>query len=176
MNLPRTGTVQAKPVTPQPPSSARRAPIGDRPARVVGEVDLRTASASRRSAIVAHLGHRRSSSLRLVADVAQHVAAAAQLADGAHAQARQHLHHLLAPGVLQVDQPLGGPLEAHLHHQFGIGGGDAARATAAALAAGAAHAAQRDHLGRADDHAVGAQGDGLQQRRRPCGCRRERSA
>ena len=76
----------------------------------------------------------------------------------------------------EVDQPLGGPFQAHLQHQFRVGAGDAARAAAAALAAGAAHAAQGDHLGRADDHAVGAQGDGLEHVVRRCGCRRWRSA
>ena len=64
--------------------------------------------------------------------------------------------------IVEVDQPLGGPLQAHLHHQLGIGGGDAARAAPAAFAAGAPHAAQGHHFRRADHHAVGAQGDGLQ--------------
>ena len=92
-----------------------------------------------------------------------------------HPQADKNVDQLLAPGVVQVHQPLRAPVDAHLSSKFGVGGGDAARAAAPALAAGAADAAQGHQLGGADHARRRRPGRWPWPRRRPCGCRRWRS-
>ena len=104
----------------------------------------------------------------------QKVGASAQFADAAQAEALQNSDQHLAPGAVKVDQPLRAPFEIHFRRQFRVGRGDAARAAASAFAAAAPHAAQRHHFRRADDHAVGAQRDGLGDVVGRCGCRRWR--
>ena len=68
---------------------------------------------------------------------------------------------MFPPGVQQIDQALGGPVETHQHHELRVGAGDATWAAATAFATGAAHAPERDHFGGADDDAVRAKRDGL---------------
>src|SRR5512135_3490969 len=120
MKRPARGTVHAKPVTPQPPSSAdfatgsgsRRVYISDRVASNFSAISFTDPTPSvlareRRRLCGAFLDNAGGDAgiprdLTRLFHVTQNVRPSAKIADGTHSKFPQHVHHLLVPGILQI--------------------------------------------------------------------------
>ena len=96
-----------------------------------------------------------------VVQVGQDVGAAYQFPDASETQAAQNFLQLPGPGIIEVADAVGSPLDGHQVHQLLVSGGDAPGAAPAALAVVAAEAFQGHQVGGADLDRVGPQGDGL---------------
>src|SRR5713226_2541880 len=145
---PEIGTLAAMPMTPQPPSASAW-PV--------------------RSATVPFRGLREAIKLSMSCcrfmmsffSINQQIPAASQLLHASQSQTAQDSTQLQLERGIQVTDPLGPPIRIDQLGELRVGRGQAKGASSPALAIAAARTAKRNQLGRAENAAIGTQGDGL---------------
>ena len=111
MCFPPTGMEQANPVTPQPPSSSTLAFGFGGNASINRPLEARILSAGEgsllRTIIFAPF------CILIVIQMPEAIGPANHLPDAAHTEALQNIHHLFAPGGIEIENSLSAPVRCH---------------------------------------------------------------
>ena len=96
-----------------------------------------------------------------IIEMHQEIGTTPELGYASQAQALENADEFVSPGVVHIDDPLGPPFEIDLGRKHFVGRRNAAGTAAARGTACASDASQGHQFRRADDNAIGAEGDGL---------------